>query len=136
MGVIALRVGLGFVMLTEAEAEIPPPGAGVLTAALTTSAVTQALASRVTRSSVLLTYWVDTALPFQMICEAAANPVPVNTRAVAPLPTGTLNGTMLASVGTGLPTVKDSALDCPPPGVGVDTVRLATRAVRRSSVGM
>ena len=51
-----------------------------------------------------------------MICEAAANPVPVNTRAVAPLPPGTLNGTMLASVGTGLPTVNDSALDCPPPG--------------------
>jgi hypothetical protein len=71
---------------------------------------------------VLETNVVERVLPFHWTVDVGMKFVPV-TFNVKPAPPAPVElGFKDATVGEGLPTVKVSALEVPPPGVGVETV--------------
>jgi hypothetical protein len=78
---------------------------------------------------------VANAVPFHPICEEETKFKPV-TDNVNPAPPALAEvGESPVTLGDGLPTVKLSAVDVPPPGAGLTTVTLNEPAVFRSEVG-
>jgi hypothetical protein len=83
---------------------------------------------------VLDTKVVGRALPFQCTVESEVKFAPVTVN-VKPAPPATAElGFRDATVGEGLPTVKVSPLEVPPPGVGVETVTVAVPLAAMSAL--
>jgi hypothetical protein len=83
---------------------------------------------------VLDTKVVGRALPFQCTVESEVKFAPVTVN-VKPAPPATAElGFTDATVGEGLPTVKVSPLEVPPPGVGVETVTVAVPLAAMSAL--
>src|SRR6267142_539692 len=80
---------------------------------------------------------VASATPFQFTVDAATKSLPVTARMNGGLPDAALEGTRVEIDGSGFEglMVKVSALEVPPPGVGLNTVTLAVPAAVRSDAG-
>ena len=119
--------------------EVPPPGAGFCTLTVAEPTELKSEAGICAINDVVDTKVVATALPFHNTCEVETNCVPVTVRVRAGLPARAVNGERELIVGTGFGgvlIVKLSALDVPPPGMGLCTVILAVPAVVRSDAGI
>ena len=136
--------GLAVVIVKNRVLEVPPPGAGVKTVTLAVGRVidpgilAMSAARMVAVSLVALTKVVVRLLPFHCTTDAGTKPLPVTVRVKAGPFCGALLGASVESTGTGLPavTMKDRALEVPPPGAGVTTVTWAVPAATRSLAGM
>ena len=85
-----------------------------------------------------LTNVVVRLLPFQRTVEPDTKPLPVTVRVKAGPPCKALLGASVESTGPELTavTVKDRALEVPPPGASVNTVTCAVPALATSPAGM
>src|SRR4030095_13996896 len=131
LGDMLLTVGAGFGMDSVAAAEAPPPGAGVKTVIAALPAVTMSVGGMEAVSSVALTKVVGRAVPFQRTMDEATKSAPLTVSVTPALPTVTLLGERLVTVGTGFVTDKLTAPDVPPPGAGVKTGIAALPAAAR-----
>jgi len=116
--------------------EVPPPGAGVVTATFTRPAVAISAAAIAAVTCVALTSVVVLAAPLNLTTEPGTKPVPFTVSVKATPPAVALGGTIEISVGTGLLMVKVCAFETPPPGAGFVTVTLTVPAVAMSAAVM
>jgi len=125
VGFMDATVGEGLSTVKVSVLEVPPPGVGVETVTGTVPLVAMSALVICACSCVLDTKVVGRALPFQCTVESEIKFVPVTVN-VKPAPPATAElGFKDVTVGEGLLTVltvKVSALEVPPPGVGVETV--------------
>jgi hypothetical protein len=75
-------------------------------------------------SCAALTKIVARVFPLKLTVEFVTNPVPFTVRVKATPPAVVLDGERVVMVGKGLFTMKLTAFDVPPPGVGFVTVTL------------
>jgi hypothetical protein len=139
VGAMLVNVGAGFLM-AKAElaevAEVPPPGAGLLTETLMLAAVAMSAAGIVTAIWVAVTeVGVSGPNDPNVTVAPATKFVPVIVSVKAPPPALALAGESCVMVGTGLSTVNVSAPLVPPPGVPFVTVTLTGPAVATSPAG-
>jgi hypothetical protein len=87
-------------------------------------------------SEVGLPYVVILGDPFHRTTEPLTKFVPVTMSGKAPLMVVAEHGDRVATVGTGLLTVKFSGKEVDPPGAGLVTVTAATVAIARSPIGI
>ena len=133
-GVNNVIAGTGVVIVNVRAAEVPPPGEGLSTVTL---AVLTELMSAVVMAAcklVLETKVVERVLPFHWTVDVGMKFVPVTVN-VKPAPPATAElGFKDATVGEGLPMVKVSPLEVPPPGVGVETVTVTVPLAAMSAL--
>jgi hypothetical protein len=106
-------VGAGVVTVNVAGADVPPPGAGLVTVMPTVPAAATALAGTSAVSCVAETYVVATNAPLKLTTELFIKPVPFTVSVKALLPATAVLGVRLVIVGTRLSggvTVKTSVL--------------------------
>jgi hypothetical protein len=115
--------------------EVPPPGAGFVTATFTVPAVAISAAAIAAVTCVALTNVVALAAPLNFTAEPDTKPVPFTVRVKAALPAVALGGTIEISVGTGLLTVNAWGPEVPPPGGGFVTVTFDVPDVAISAAG-
>src|SRR6266850_1621815 len=115
-------------------ADVPPPGAAVVTVTFAMAAASRSVAGIAAVSWVALAKVVVRAAPFHCtVVEPFTNPVPLTVSVKATPPTVALVGTSPVIVGMGLLTGNVSAAEAPPPGVGVNTVTCGVAAVAMSA---
>src|SRR5438477_80722 len=117
-------------------ADVPPPGAAVVTVTLATPATARSVAGIAAVSWVALTKVVVRVAPFHLTVLPLTKPVPATVSVKAGPPTRALLGVRPVSVGAGLFTVNVCAAEVPPPGAGVTTVTCGVPAVARSEAGI
>src|SRR6267143_5615650 len=117
-------------------ADVPPPGAAVVTVTFAMLAVTRSVAGIAAVSCVALTTVVVRVAPFHLTVLPLTKPVPVTVSVKAGPLTSALLGARPVSVGAGLFTVSVWAAEVPPPGAGVTTVTDAVGAAARSEAGI
>lgn len=133
-GRIDASVGAGFEAInSEAPADVPPPGAAVVTVIAIEPAVAISVAGIVALSCVALTKTVGRFAPFHCTCDAATNPLPFTVRVKAAEPVATAAGAMVEMTGAGLSMANAADGDVPPPGAGFTTVSAAIPAEVRSA---
>lgn len=124
-------------MVKVTAPDVPPPGVGLKTVTLALPPVATSAAVILAVSCVLLPpNEVVRLLPFHRTTEFAKKLVPVTVSVKALLPATTVLGARVVRVGDGLLMVKVSALDVPPPRVGLKTVTLAVPALAKSAAGI
>jgi hypothetical protein len=123
-------------MLKLWAAEVPPPGAGVLTVTDAVPAAMTSAAAMGVVSWVALTNVVVRSVPFQRTFDALVKLAPLTVSVKAVLPIDALAGESEESVGAGLVIEKLCAAEVPPPGVGVLTVTEAVPPLATSLAGM
>ena len=126
-------------MLKANAPDVPPPGAGLKTVTFALPPVLISSAVMLAESCVLppLTNVVGRSVLFQRTTEFARKLAPVTIRVKALPPATLVLGARLVTVGgDGLLIVKASALDVPPPGVGLKTVTLGVPALTKSVAGI
>lgn len=123
-------------MVNVAAADVPPPGAGVVTvtSAAPTVAISAAVMAAVSRYGP--TYVVARAAPFHSTVELAWKPVPYTVSVNAALPFVALAGLSAVMVGAGLSMVNCNWLEGPPPGAGLDTLTVAAPPAAMSPARM
>ena len=130
-------VGVGLLLTVTVKVsalDVPPPGVGVetVTAAVPLAAMSAAVMAAC--KLVLETKVVERVLPFHWTVDVGMKFVPVTVN-VKPAPPATAElGFKDATVGVGLPIVKVSPLEVPPPGVGVKTVTVTLPLAAMSGV--
>jgi len=92
--------------------EVPPPGAGVVTATARLPAFANCAAGISAVNTVGFIYSVASAVPPNCTTDWALKPVPVTVSDVFPLPTLSVAGEMELTTGTGFTMVTDAAADC------------------------
>src|SRR5204863_9190581 len=117
-------------------ADVPPPGAAVVTVTLAMPAAARSVAGIAAVSWVALTKVVVRVAPFHLTVLPLTKPVPATVSVKAGPPTRALLGVRPVSVGAGLFTVNVCAAEVPPPGAGVTTVTCGVPAVARSEAGI
>src|SRR5882762_5030078 len=117
-------------------ADVPPPGAAVVTVTFAMLAVTRSVAGIAAVSCVALTNVVVRVAPFHLTVLPLTKPVPFTVSVKAGPLTSALLGVRPVSVGAGLFTVNVCAAEVPPPGAGVTTVTDAVVAAARSDAGI
>src|SRR5262245_54459415 len=136
-GVRLVIVGTGFACSIEKAAalEVPPPGAGLNTVTLAVPAAVRSPAGIAAVSWVPPMNVVVRFAPFQRTTDPLTKFVPVTARVKAGEPTADEEGLRLVIVGVGLVAtiVKETALEDPPPGAGLNTVTVAVPVVPISS---
>src|SRR6266404_5372508 len=110
-------------------ADVPPPGAAVVTVTLAMPATARSVAGIAAVSCVALTNVVVRVAPFHLTVLPLTKPVPVTVSVKAGPLTSALLGARPVSVGAGLFTVNVCAAEVPPPGAGVTTVTCGVPAV-------
>src|SRR6267378_2633803 len=100
-------------------ADVPPPGAAVVTVTLAMPAAARSVAGIAAVSCVALTNVVVRVAPFHLTVLPLTKPVPVTVSVKAGPLTSALLGARPVSVGAGLFTVNVWAAEVPPPGAGV-----------------
>lgn len=125
-------------MVKVCALDVPPPGAGVNTVTLAVPAVAMSEAGIAAVNCVALTNVVVRALPFHCTIEALVKFVPLTVKVNATPPATPELGLIAVVVGAGAAAliVKVTALDVPPPGVGLKTVTLAVPAEAMSEAGI
>jgi hypothetical protein len=131
--------GTGLFTVKVAALDVPPPGVGFVTETGNVPAVATSVLVRASVSWALLTKVGVPLDPLKLTVEVLKKPVPLMVRVCAPEPATTGFGEREVITGAGLFTVKFTALDVPPPGVGFVTVTgnvpaVATSALVRASV--
>jgi hypothetical protein len=91
--------------------EVPPPGAGVVTATARLPAFANCAAVKVAVNCVALPYVVASAVPPNSTTDCEQKPVPVTVRVVFPLPALIVAGEMAPSTGAGFTMVTDAVPD-------------------------
>jgi hypothetical protein len=135
LGETDVSAGTGFTALIATPADVPPPGAGVVTVSIVeTGAATYALGT-VAFNDVAEEYVVVSETPFQFTTLFDSKFVPVTVTTAFAEPTRIDFGLTDVKVGTGLVTVNVTEADVPPPGVGVCTEILNAPAASRSPSG-
>jgi hypothetical protein len=116
--------------------EVPPPGVGLKTVtwAVPATAISEVGISAVNR--VEETNVVVRFAPFQRTTELPLKPLPLIVSVNADPPAVRDDGFRLEIVGTGLLIVSVSALEAPPPGVGVNTVTWTAPATAMSEAAI
>ena len=128
----AVTLGAGLSMVkVRAAVEVPPPGAGLSTLTDAVPAFAIAAVGIAAVSLAEFTKVVVKAAPFQRILPPVAklDPATVNTNDAPPAVADV--GETVPNTGRGLLIVKVSALEAPPPGVGLTTVTGTAAAVVR-----
>jgi hypothetical protein len=135
-GVNNVIEGTAVVIVNVRAAEVPPPGEGLSTVTLAVLAELMSAVVIAACKLVLETKVVERVLPFHWTVDVGMKFVPVTVN-VKPAPPATAElGFKDATVGEGLPMVKVSPLEVPPPGVGVETVTVAVPLTAMSAVVM
>src|SRR5205823_5334410 len=111
----------------------PPPGGGLNTVTAAVPAVAMSAAGTVAVTFVLSTNVVVRLAPFHFTTLLCTKLVPFTVRVNCGPPAVALLGESDVVVGTGLLTVKLTALDVPPPGGGFITVTGTTPALAMSA---
>jgi hypothetical protein len=124
LGEIVVTLGIGLLTVKVTALEVPPPGVGLVTVTLKVPAVAMSEARIAAVSCVALTKVVVRVFPLNLTVELLTKFVPFTVKVNAVPPAFALTGERVVTVGTGLFTVKLTALDVPPPGVGLVTVTL------------
>jgi len=126
--------GLLTVKVCGADGAVVGPGFITVTADVPAAATSAAKMAAVTL--VLLTNVVDRFAPLIRTVAPFTKPVPLTVRVKGLAPTAALEGERDVSAGGALLIVKDAAFEVLPPGAGLVTVTLTTRAVRMSAAVM
>lgn len=113
-------------------AEVPPPGAGLVTVTCAVPLVTRSAAGMTALKTEPLRYVVAKGMPFQFTIEAGANPVPPTFIVTACEPITALFGDNDTITGTAYFTAILIALLVPPPGAAFTTVKLPVPEVATS----
>ena len=119
--------------------DVPPPGAGLATVTGTAAAVAMSAAAIAALSCVALMKVVTSALPLKLATELFTKFEPLMVKVNAPDPATAVAGSSAVIAGTGLfaaETVKVTAFEAPPPGVGLATVTGSDPAVATSVARM
>lgn len=134
-GEIEFRVGAGLSTVKFEDAEIPPPGAGLVTVTLNVPVFAMSEALMVAVSLVALTYVVVRGDPAQSTTDVLTKFLPFTVSVKPELPTSMLFGEREVIAGLLFLTVKVSGEDVPPPGLGLVAVTLTVSAVVKSEAG-
>jgi hypothetical protein len=126
-------VGTGLFTAKGEFADVPPPGAGLVTVTLNVPAVAMSAPVIDAVTFVALTKVVVFAVPLKFTTEEATKLVPFTVRVKAAPPADALVGDSEVIVGTGLLTANGELADVPPPGAGFVTVTLNDPAVAISA---
>jgi hypothetical protein len=135
-GVNNVIVGTGVVIVNVRAAEVPPPGEGLNTVTLAVLTELMSAAVMAACKLVLETKVVERVLPFHCTVDVGMKFVPVTVNVKPAPPAEAELGFKDVTVGEGLPMVKVSTLDVPPPGVGVETVTVAVPLAAMSAAVM
>jgi hypothetical protein len=92
--------------------EVPPPGAGVVTATARLPALAICPAATTAVSTVGFQYTVASPVPPNSTTDCGANPVPVTVSVVFPLPAFTVAGEIALTTGPGFTRVTEADADC------------------------
>jgi uncharacterized membrane protein YedE/YeeE len=122
VGESVVIVGAGLFTVKLTAAEVPPPGAAFTTVTGNVPAVAISAAVIAAVTCVALTNVVVAAVPLNFTVDPFMNPVPFTVNVNAAPPAFALVGESVVIVGAGLSTVKFTAVEVPPPGVGFVTV--------------
>lgn len=114
-------VGAGLLMMNVAVAEVPPPGAGLVTVTFTEPPVAISVARMAAVTCVELTNVVAFAEPLKFTTAPATKPVPFTVSVKAAPPAVALDGDSKVMAGSGLFTAKLTGPEAPPPGAGFVT---------------
>ena len=116
-------------------ADIPPPGAGFTAVTDKLPVADKSAAVRVTLTCVELVKLVGRALPFTLITVEETNPVPATTTFADSVPTSSVAGSKVDTVGTGFGATIATvvAVEVPPPGFEFTAVRERLPAVDTSA---
>jgi len=114
--------------------DVPPPGAGFVTETGYVPAVARSAVVSPIVSCVPLTNVDVRVEPLKLTVEEFKKLLPLMVRACAGEPTVIELGESEVTAGTGLPTVKSTAFEAPPPGEGLVTTTGKLPAVVRSFV--
>jgi len=137
-GTSELIVGTGLFTAKLVAAEVPPPGAALVTVTGKDPAMAMSAAVIAAVTCVALTNVVVLALPLNCTEEDATNPVPLTVRVKAAPPAVALVGEREVIVGAGLLTAKFVGAEAPPPGAGLLTTtgKLAAAAMSAAVTAM
>jgi hypothetical protein len=124
VGEIVVMVGAGLFTVKATEFDVPPPGVGLVTVTLKVPPVAMSEAGIAAVSCVALIKVVARVFPLNFTVELLTKFVPFTAKVNAPPPAVALVGERVVMVGKGLFTMKLTAFDVPPPGVGFVTVTL------------
>ena len=106
---VALGIRAGCARLSATVLDTPPPGAGVDASIVNAvAAVARSLAGMTTRSSVLVTKFVERGIPLTRTSVSDTNPVPVTVSVTSPEFATTRDGDIALIAGTGDCTVMTS----------------------------
>jgi hypothetical protein len=130
-----LIVGVGFPIEKLRAPEVPPPGLGLVTVMLAVPALAISEPGTCAVSCVALAKVVVSAAPFQLTTEPFTKLLPVTVSVKAVPPTTALFGESDERMGALLFIANVTALEVPPPGVGLVTVILAVPALAMSLAG-
>jgi hypothetical protein len=117
-------------------AEVPPPGAALVTETVAVPAVAMSAAVIAAVSCVALTNVVALEAPLNLTTDPVTKPVPFTVRVKADPPAAALVGEIEVPIGAGLLIAKVWALEMPPPGGGFVTVTFAVPPVAISATGI
>ena len=110
-----LVVGIGLSIVNVSGADVPPPGAGLVTVTMAVPAVAMSAAVIMAVTFVAFTKVLVRLDPFQFTIDVETKLVPVTVRVKAAPPAVVLLGESAVAVGLGLSTVNVTALEVPPP---------------------
>jgi hypothetical protein len=126
-------VGTGLFTAKGEFADVPPPGAGLVTVTLNEPAAAISAAAIDAVNCVALTNDVALAVPLKFTTEVETKFVPFTVSVKATPPFTALAGESEVMVGAGLFTTNGELADVPPPGAGFVTVTLNVPAVAMSA---
>jgi len=129
-------VGVGLLTVKLAAADVPPPGAGLVTATGNVPPVAISAAVMAAVNWVALINVVVVAVPLNFTLAPLTNPVPFTVNVNAALPAVALAGASPVIVGAGLLIVNIRFAEVPPPGAGLLTATFTVPAVRIADDGI
>jgi hypothetical protein len=133
VGEIPDSTGAGVTMLRDCEALVPPPGGGMVTDTGNVPSRVNWAAETVTRSSESDMRVGTYVVPPTDTVAALWNPIPARMSIVLGLFKSTVAGVIDVRTGAGAVTLTMSAALVPPPGAGVEIVRLSVPEVARAA---
>ncbi len=133
MGERVVIVGTGLFTANGELADVPPPGAGLVTVTLNVPVAAMSAAAIDAVTCVALTNVVVFAAPLKFTTAPETKFVPFTVNVKPAPPTIALEGESVVIVGAGLFTVNVAFPDVPPPGAGFVTVTLNVPAVAMSA---
>jgi hypothetical protein len=128
-------IGAVLLIAKVTGADVPPPGAGLVTVMLADPALAISLAGTWAVSWLALAKVVVSAVPFHFTTEFATKLAPLTVNVKVAPPTVAPVGATDATVGAGLLMGNVAGADVPPPGAGLMTVMLAEPELATSLAG-